>query len=86
MDSSIPLSFVRLPSGAKLARKNLSGEQFFEAQTRAQVSRKDAIMWVLLKAFEVNGNPLNSDTLEKMDSQDFATLIGLIGTLLTGNK
>lgn len=80
------ISLTRLPSGAELARKNLSGEQFFEAQTRAQLSRKDAIMWVLLKAFELDGKAFDSDTLEKMDSQDFAILVGIIGTLLTGNK
>lgn len=72
-----PVEIV-LPSGAIAIRKPLTGKHYFKFQGMAAKgagAAEDAMKWIVLQAFEVNGQPLTIDKLEdEMSFEDAAML------------
>ena len=66
---------IELPSGAIARKKPLKGRVFFQFQAKAKKNAVTAMQWIVLQAFEVNGKPLDIDTLEdEMSFEDAAIL------------
>lgn len=70
-----PNIVIQLPSGAIAAKKSLKGRDFFKFQSMAAKDATNALKWVVMKAFEVNGETLDINKLEdEMSFDDVAVL------------
>lgn len=66
---------IELPSGAIAVKKKLKGRDFFKFQEMAGKNAAEAMKWIVLQAFEVDGKPLTIDALEdEFDFEDVALL------------
>lgn len=65
---------IELSNGSIASRKPLKGSHFFKFQAMTVKNAADAMKWVVMQAFLLDGKPLTIDVLLDLPFVDAATL------------
>lgn len=65
---------IELSNGSIASRKPLKGSHFFKFQAMTVKNAADAMKWVVMQAFLLDGKPLTIDVLMELPFVDAATL------------